>query len=92
MSSSFVMPWSVAHQAPQSMGFPRQEYWNSLPLPIPRGFPDPEIEPKSSALVGGCFTTEPPGKPISLYFIFFLQYFLEQASLHSRRQVRVMIL
>ena len=71
MSDSFVMPWSVEHQAPQSMGFPRQDYWSGLSLPTPRGLPDPKIEPKSPALEGGCFTAEPPGKPISLYFIFF---------------------
>ena len=53
----------VAHQAPLSMGFPRQEYQTGLPLPIPRDLPDPGIEPTSPALAGGFFTTEPPGKP-----------------------------
>ena len=36
----FVTPWTVAHQAPLSMGFPRQEYWNGLPLPSPRDLPN----------------------------------------------------
>ena len=50
MSSSFGTPWTVAHKAPQSMGFPRQEYWSRLPFLSPRDLPDPEIEPGSPAL------------------------------------------
>ena len=45
------------------MGFPRQEYWSGLPFPSPGDRPDPGIEPRSSALAGGFFTIEPPGKP-----------------------------
>ena len=67
MSNSSVTPWTVAHQAPLSMEFSRQEYWSGLPFP-PRGdLPDPGIEavlPVSPALAGGFFTTEPPGKPL----------------------------
>ena len=37
----FVTPWTVAHQAPPSMGFPRQEYWSGLPFPSPGDLPDP---------------------------------------------------
>ena len=40
----FVTPWTVAHQAPQSMGFSRQEYWSGLPCPPPEDLPDPGIE------------------------------------------------
>ena len=40
MSDSLVTPWIVAHQAPLSMGFPRQEYWSGLPFPPPGDFPD----------------------------------------------------
>ena len=40
-----------------------QEYWSGLPFPPPGVPPNPEIEPVSPALVGGFFTTEPPGKP-----------------------------
>ena len=43
-------PWTVAHQAPLSMGFSRQEYWSGLPLPSPGDLPDPGIEPRSPAL------------------------------------------
>ena len=60
--------WTVAHQAPLSMGFPRQEYWSGLPFLPPGDLPDPGIEPESSvspALVG-FFTTEPLGKPSNL--------------------------
>ena len=63
MSHSFATPRTVAHQAPLSMRFPRQEYWSGLPFPSPGHLPDPGTEPKSPALAGGFFTTEPPGKP-----------------------------
>ena len=58
----FATPWTVAHQAPLSMKFSRQEYWSGLPFPPPGGLPDPGIEPASPvspALAGGFFTTEP---------------------------------
>ena len=42
-----VTPWSIAYQAPLSMGFSRQEYWSGLPFPPPGDLPDPEIEPVS---------------------------------------------
>ena len=58
----FVTLWTVARQAPLSMGFSRQEYWNRLPFPPPGN--DPEIEPASPALAGGFFITEPPEKPL----------------------------
>ena len=57
-------PWSVAHQAPLSMGFPRQKYWNRLPFPSPGDLPNPGIKPASPVLASGFFTTELPGKPI----------------------------
>ena len=42
-------PWTIAHQAPPSMGFSRQEYWSGLPFPSPGGLLNPEIEPVSPA-------------------------------------------
>ena len=45
----FLTPWTVAHQAPLSVRFSRQEYWNGLPLPTPGDLLDPEIESSSSA-------------------------------------------
>ena len=59
----FVAPWTVACQAPLSMGFSRQEYWSRLLCPPPGDLPDPGIEPMSPAVEGGFFTAEPPGKP-----------------------------
>ena len=52
----------IAHQAPLSMGFSRQEYWSGLPFPPPGDLPDPGIEPRSPALQADALTSEPPGK------------------------------
>ena len=59
----FLTLWTIALQAPLSMGSSRQEYWSGLPCPPPGNLPNPGIEPASPALAGGRFTTEPPGKP-----------------------------
>ena len=59
----FATLWTVAHQVPLSMGFLRQEYWSGLPFPSPGDLPNPGIKPLSSALAGGFFAAEPPGKP-----------------------------
>ena len=48
--SNSVTPWTVAHQAPLSMGFSREEYWNGLPCAPPGDLPNPRIEPMSLAL------------------------------------------
>ena len=64
VSNSFVIPWTVACQAPLSMGFPRQEYWSGLPFSSPGDLPNPESEPVSPTMVGNFFTTEPPKMPI----------------------------
>ena len=56
----FATPWTVAHQAPLSMGFPRQEYWSRLLCPSPGDIPHPRIELvslMSPALADGFFTT-----------------------------------
>ena len=58
----FAMPWTVAHKAPLSMGFSRQEYWSGLPCPPPGGLPNPGIEPKSPPLQAVSLPSEPPGK------------------------------
>ena len=65
--SDTVTPWTVACQAPQFMGFSRQEHWSGLPCPPPGDLPNPGIEPgspESGVLTGGLFTAEPPGKPL----------------------------
>ena len=56
----FATPWTVAHQAPLSVGFSRQEYWSGLSCPPPVDLPNPEIKPPSLmslALAGGFFAT-----------------------------------
>ena len=59
----FATPWTVAHQAPLSMGFSRQEYWSGLPFPSPGDFLDPGINPGTPALQVDSLPSEPPGKP-----------------------------
>ena len=61
----FVTPWTVAHQAPPSMGFSSQQYWSGLSFPSPGDLPDPGIEPRSPDLQADALTSEPPGKPIN---------------------------
>ena len=65
----FVTQWTVAHQAPLSMGFSRQEYWRGLMCPPPEDLPDPGIELTSlmsPALAGRFFLPLVlPGKPQS---------------------------
>ena len=56
----FVAPWTIAHQAPLSIEFSRQEYWSGL------AFPDPGIEPRSLQLQADALLSEPPGKPQGL--------------------------
>ena len=55
-------PWTVAHQAPLSMEFSRQEYWSGEPSPSPGDLPNPGIEPGAPALQAGSLPSEPPRK------------------------------
>ena len=64
--SGSAAPWTVAHQAPLSVGISRQEHWGGLPFPLPGDLPDPGVKlaPLAShALTGGFFSAAPPGKP-----------------------------
>ena len=70
----------MAHKAPLSMEFSRQEYWSGLPFPPPQYLPYPGIEPVSPALPADSLTAEPSGKP-----------FLFSASPHSPSQVLILI-
>ena len=54
-------PWTVACQAPPSIGFSRWEYWNGLPFPSPEDLPNPGIEPGSPSLQADSLPSEPPG-------------------------------
>ena len=62
--SDSVTPWTVARQAPLSMGFPRQEYWSGLPFPSPRHLLNPRIEPRSPALQADSLPLSHQGSPI----------------------------
>jgi len=64
-----VTPWTVAYQAPPSMGFSRQEYWNEMSFPSPGDFPDQGIKPGCPALQADALSSEPPGK-LSFISIF----------------------
>ena len=61
----FATPWTVAYQAPLSMGFSRQHSRRGLPFPSPGDLPDPGIKPGSPALQADALPSEPPGKPLS---------------------------
>ena len=73
----FGTPWTVAYQAPLSMGFSRQEYWSGVPFPSPGDLPDPGIEPRSPALQADALLSEPPGK-----------YFFKSSNNFKRKQQR----
>ena len=73
-------PWTVAHQASLSIGFPRQECWSGLPFPSPGDLPDSGIELTSPALTGRFSTTELPWK---LYNHAVYSYF----SLHPKMKL-----
>ena len=64
---SSVIPWTIAHKAPLSMGFTRQEYWSGLPFPSPGDLPSPGIKPGSPALPTNSLLAESPGKPKKTY-------------------------
>ena len=68
----FVTLWTVAYQAPPSMGFSRQEYCSGLPFPPPGDLPDPGIKPGSPALEADALASEPPGKPITFTIAGFI--------------------
>ena len=67
--SNSATPWTVACQAPLSMEFSRQEYWNEQPFPSAGDLPDPGIKPVSSALLANSLPSEPPGSYDNLYSI-----------------------
>ena len=61
--SDFATPLTVVCQAPLSIGFPKQEYWNELPFPTPEYLPDPGLEHESSAVQSDSLLAEPTDKP-----------------------------
>ena len=69
---TLATPWTVAHQALLSVGFPRQGYWSGLPLPSAGDLPDTGIEPWFSALQMGSLPFESPGKPIHHILVWYV--------------------
>ena len=67
--SDSAIPWTVAHQTPQFVRFPRHEHWSGLPFPPPGDLLDPGIKPVSPALAGRFLTIEPPGKSGELFVV-----------------------
>ena len=74
----FSTPWTVAHQAPLSMGFSRQGYWSGLPFPSPGDVPDPGNEPRSPALQADSLPTELQGKPSYTVLLSLIHLSLSQ--------------
>ena len=84
----FESPWTVACQAPLSMGFFRKEYWSGFPFPPPRDLPNPGIEPASlmsPALQVDSLPLEPPGKSFS-YPYTYIHYFLDSFLIYRLSQ------
>ena len=77
----FVIPWTVAYQAPLSREFSRQEYWSELPFPSWGDLPNPEIEPMSPALQAETLPPGPPGKPPKNLYTQFQKSNLEEKDL-----------
>ena len=67
MFNSFATPWTVARQAPLSVGFPRQEHWRGLPFPSPGDLPDPGFEAASPAFQADSLPLSHRGSPLMLY-------------------------
>ena len=88
----FATQFTVSHQVPLSVEFPRQEYWSEVPFPSAGVLPHPGIEPASyvsPALAGGFFTTVPPGKLPACYIQTFMNQSLA-ASLASSFYIPVL--
>ena len=71
----FMTPWTIAHLAPLSVEFSRQEYWCGLPFPSPGDLPVPVTEPGSPALQADSLLDAPPGKPVVVHSISCAQSF-----------------
>ena len=84
----FATPWTVACEAPLSMKFFSQEYWNGLPFPSPGDLPNPGMKPGFPALQADSSPSEPPGRPVklSILILIFSSSGLSQAIVLSRRK------
>ena len=90
----FATPWTIAHQAPLSMKFSRQEYWSGYPFPTPGNPPDSSIEPGSPALQVNSLPSEPQGNTLDTYqsrgFISWCHIFLPFHTVHGVFQARIL--
>ena len=68
----FVIPLTLAYEAPPSMEFSRQEYWNGLPFPSPGDLPHPGIKPRSPTEQVDSLLAEPQGKPMFIVVVFII--------------------
>ena len=76
----FATPWTVAHQAPPSMEFSRQEYWSGLLFPSPGDPPDPGIEPGYPTLQADIYHLSHQGSPSSVYRTILVRHYLLDTS------------
>ena len=79
---NFVTSWTVAHQAPLCMGYPRQEYWSGLPFPSPGDLPNPRDQTWVSCLAPDSSPTELWGNPLCMYEVFYTWLSVWIISLH----------
>ena len=80
----FVIPWTVAHQAPPSMGFSRQEYWSGLPFSYPGDLPNPGIEPRSPHCRKMLYRPSHQWSPRTICLCITLDSWEQTALLHTR--------
>ena len=86
----FATPWTVACQAPLSMGFSRQEYWSELSCPPPEDLPNPGIEPGSPALQADSLPPKLSGKPISPSCVLCRSVISNSLQLHGLQPTRLL--
>ena len=84
MSDFFATPWTVARQAPLSMAFLKEEYWGGLPFPYPGNLSNLGVQPVSPTLADRFFTTEPPGKPVTVAKMMAKRLFLSSGRMWSK--------
>ena len=88
---TLLTPWTIACQAPLSMGFSREGYWSGLPFPSPDNLPNPEIKPGSPASQADILPSESPGKPLCIYiYIYIFHVYTSSYKRLSRLSVLLM--
>ena len=88
---TLAMPWTVAHEAPLSRGFSKQEYWSGLPSPSPGYLPDPGIEPSSPELQTDSLPLRFWGSPVYIFWFYkhqsdFNFFYINMLLSHSLHQ------